>query len=135
MDPRKTYVCNKGHKFTDFNRTYGEIECPYCNYDKALNLRKADLMIKVWHEECKGKGIIERHGHYLQECTNCNGKGYTEHEGNLEDLELAAAVKLYFEQVSERHSMALESGGSGKVIAFNKQDLLDWYKEQKGGNL
>lgn len=49
------------------------------------------------------------------------------------DLELAAAVNLYFKQTAERHSIALENGGIGKVIAFNKQELIDWYREQKRG--
>lgn len=31
MDPKKTWVCSRGHQYTDFNRVYGNgTECPYC---------------------------------------------------------------------------------------------------------
>lgn len=85
-------------------------------------------MIKVWCETCKGTGEI----YYDTACLDCNGKGYTEHEGTLEDLELGLATKLAIEKNLEIR------GWMGKIRVFMldvapSKLLIDWYRDQKGG--
>lgn len=67
----------------------------------------------------------------VKPCETCNGKGYIEHEGSLEDLELAQAIKLLFE--TGQHHIIQTYKGCRQAYFYDKEMLIDWYKLQKGG--
>lgn len=91
-------------------------------------------MIKIWCEECNGSKQVQLvsaktfgAGYEIVNCGACDGKGYTEHEGTLEELELAQAVKLVFEEE------LIITGKLTKTRFLSFKGLINWYKEQKGG--
>lgn len=54
--------------------------------------------IKVWCKTCNETGVIPSETEFDSTCTTCNGQGYTEHEGSLEDLQLGLAVEMVRDQ-------------------------------------
>ena len=107
--------------------------------------------LKVLCVKCGGKGVVERNegsglGVITEVCDSCKGKRYFDPPQEvlgaiecynepqiLESVEIADAVRYFFDIDVERHSMALESGGTGKVIAFDVEGLIKWFRNQKNG--
>ena len=103
-------------------------------------------MIKIYCEKCNGFGWTNKYG---LECGHCDGKGYTEHEGNIDDLECASierklmeSSKLYW--LIESHSKIENSafllrlndymtnevfGGKTKLEALKKAEK--WIDERE----
>lgn len=62
-------------------------------------------MIKIWCEECNGSKQVQLvsaktfgAGYEIVNCGACDGKGYTEHEGSVEDLECARIERKLIEK-------------------------------------
>lgn len=92
-------------------------------------------MIKVLCEKCKWKGTIFPHVRGRDECETCGGKGYTEHEGSSEDLELAASVKAAFKCNKDKETILfINSEWCGQEIDTADAEvnceagLLEWYR-------
>jgi hypothetical protein len=90
-------------------------------------------MIEIFCRKCHGTGGKE-YDYKLETvvkcCDNCKGKGYTEYEGDLKDLELGLAVNKFCERKPDKLYFY---DYMGNEIEITPKDFIDWYREQKGG--
>ena len=80
-----------------------------------MELKGECEVIKIYCEECNGNHRIRYH--WTTECENCGGKGYTEHGGSIDDLQLSAAL----EWSNEVH-----------LTDWNYKNILERYKSREG---
>ena len=54
MDPRKNYICSKGHRYNDTQKLHGhDVECPICNREQF----EATIKKKPCKDAIKCEGV------------------------------------------------------------------------------
>ena len=89
------------------------------------------IVCDVCHGECGTEEVAAWNKSEWVACPDCNGKGYTEHEGTLEDLELGLAVKWAIEEQVRFVRNAVDSTTTFMDL-YDKAKLMSLYREQKG---
>lgn len=99
--------------------------------------------MKIWCDKCKGSGVEHYSTFGKKYCSRCNGKGYTEHEGSLEDLECAEIKRRIKDKGITLHIKIAHFAARLDLIEPKKEffgqdeyevlQKADKWLEQKGG--